>query len=61
LSLFLEAVFWIQNVFRIFLTKLGTSDCTLREEHKQRVFENRVLRGIFGRKRKMDHGENCIK
>jgi hypothetical protein len=24
------------------------------------VFENRVLRKIFGPKRKMDHGENCI-
>jgi hypothetical protein len=24
---------------------------TLREEHKLRVFENRVLRGIFGSKR----------
>jgi hypothetical protein len=24
---------------------------TLREEHKLRVFENRVLRRIFGRKR----------
>jgi hypothetical protein len=29
---------------------------TLREEHRLRVFENRVLRGIFGPKR----DENCI-
>jgi hypothetical protein len=25
--------------------------CFLREEHRQRVFENRVLRRIFGPKR----------
>jgi hypothetical protein len=32
----------------------------LREEHRLRVFEDRVLR-IFGPKReKMDRGENCI-
>jgi hypothetical protein len=28
-----------------------TSSLTLREEHRLRVFENRVLRGIFGPKR----------
>jgi hypothetical protein len=28
-----------------------TWSLTLREEHRLRVFENRVLRGIFGRKR----------
>jgi hypothetical protein len=33
----------------------------LREEHRLRVFENRVLRKIFGPKReKTDRGENCI-
>jgi hypothetical protein len=33
----------------------------LREEHRLRVFENRVLRRIFGPKgRKTDHGENYI-
>jgi hypothetical protein len=38
-----------------------TWSLTLREEHRLRVFENRVLRKIFGPKgRKMDHGENCI-
>jgi hypothetical protein len=33
---------------------------TLREEHRLRVSENRVLRRIFGPKkgRKTDHGEN---
>jgi hypothetical protein len=29
----------------------GTCSLTLREEHKQGVFENRVLRRIFGPKR----------
>jgi hypothetical protein len=38
-----------------------TSSLTLVEEHRLRVFENRVLRKKFGPKRKkMDHGENCI-
>jgi hypothetical protein len=32
----------------------------LREGHRLRVFENRVLRRIFGPKREEDHGENCI-
>jgi hypothetical protein len=30
---------------------------TLREEHRLRVFENRVLRGIFGPKREEEKGE----
>jgi hypothetical protein len=38
--------------------KLGT--LTLGEVHRLRVFENRLLRKIFGPKRKMDRGENCI-
>jgi hypothetical protein len=34
---------------------------TLREEHRLRVFENRMLRKIFGSKRrKMGREENCI-
>jgi hypothetical protein len=35
---------------------------TLREEHRLKVFENRVLRWIFGPKREevVDAGENCI-
>jgi hypothetical protein len=35
---------------------------TLREEHRMRVFENRVLRRIFGPKRDegREVGENCI-
>jgi hypothetical protein len=40
--------------------KLGL--LTLREEHRPRVFENRVLRRIFGPKRdeERENGENCI-
>jgi hypothetical protein len=30
---------------------------TLRDEHRQRVFENRVLRKIFGPKREKVKGE----
>jgi hypothetical protein len=38
-----------------------TWSLTLREEHRLRVFENRVLRRILDLKgRKMDRGENCI-
>jgi hypothetical protein len=33
---------------------------TLREKHKLRVFENGVLRRIFGPKRDEVTGENCI-
>jgi hypothetical protein len=33
---------------------------TLREEHRLGVFENRVLRRIFGPKRDEVTGENCI-
>jgi hypothetical protein len=34
-----------------------TWSLTLREEHRLRVFENRVLRGIFGPKREEVTGE----
>jgi hypothetical protein len=33
------------------LSGCETWSLTLREEHRKRVFENRVLRGIFGPKR----------
>jgi hypothetical protein len=34
---------------------------TLREEYRLRVFENRVLRGIFGLRREgQDAEENCL-
>jgi hypothetical protein len=37
-----------------------TWSLTLREEHRLRAFENRVLRRIFGSKRDDVIGENCI-
>jgi hypothetical protein len=37
--------------------KLGLWSLTLREEHRLRVFENRVLRRIFGPKRDEVTGE----
>ena len=38
-------------IFPVLLCGLETWSLTLREEHRLRVFENRVLRGIFGPKR----------
>jgi hypothetical protein len=38
-------------VLPVFLFGCETWSLTLREEHRQRVFENRVLRRIFGPKR----------
>jgi hypothetical protein len=35
----------------VVLNGCETCSLTLREEHRQRVFENRVLRRIFGQKR----------
>jgi hypothetical protein len=37
-----------------------TLSLTLREEHRLRVSENRVLRRIFGPKRNEGVGKNCI-
>jgi hypothetical protein len=46
----------------VFLYGCGTWCLTSREEHKLRVFENRVLRRIFGLKRDemVKVGGNCI-
>jgi hypothetical protein len=38
-------------IFPVVLYGCETWSLTLREEHRLRVFENRVLRGIFGPKR----------
>jgi hypothetical protein len=38
-------------ILQVVLYGCETWSVTLREEHKLRVFENRVLRGIFGTKR----------
>jgi hypothetical protein len=34
---------------------------TLREEHRLREFENRMLRSMFGPKRDEVTGENCMR
>ena len=39
-------------VLSVVLYGCETWSPTLREEHRLKVFENRVLRNIFGRKRK---------
>jgi hypothetical protein len=41
----------ITIILPVVLYGYETWSLTLREEHKLRVFENRVLRGIFGPKR----------
>jgi hypothetical protein len=38
-------------IFHVVLYGCETSSLTLREEHRLRAFENRVLRRIFGPKR----------
>jgi hypothetical protein len=48
-------------ILPVLLYGCETWSLTLGEEHRLRVFENRVLRKIFGpKRRKMDHGENCM-
>ena len=44
-------------ILPVVLYGCGTSSLTLREEHRLRVFENRVLRRIFGLKRDGVTGE----
>jgi hypothetical protein len=41
-------------IFPVALYECETWSLTLREEHRLRVFENRVLRRIFGPKREED-------
>jgi hypothetical protein len=44
-------------IMTVVLCGCETWSVTLREEHRLRVFENRVLRGIFGPKRDEVMGE----
>jgi hypothetical protein len=44
-------------IFPMVLYGCGTWSLTLREEHRLRVFENRVLRRIFGARRDEVTGE----
>ena len=44
-------------ILRVVLYGCGTWSLTLREERRLRVFENRVLRGVFGAKRDEVTGE----
>jgi len=41
----------VQNILPFVLYGCGTWSVTLREERRLRVFENRVLRRVFGPKR----------
>jgi len=49
-------------IFSVLLYGCEAWSLTLREERKLRVFENMVLRGIFGPRRdeKMRNGGDCI-
>jgi hypothetical protein len=52
--------------YKIFILSIVLYGCetwllTLREEHRATVFEDRVLRRIFGPQRdEVENGENCI-
>jgi hypothetical protein len=49
-------------ILSVVLYGCETLSLTLRKEHRLRVFENKVLRRIFGAKgdEVMGEGENCI-
>ena len=48
------------TILPVVLYGCETRSLTLREEHRLRVFENRVLRKIFGPKRYQWSHEECI-
>jgi hypothetical protein len=52
----------MDKILPVFLYGCETWSLTLREEHRLRVFENKVLRRIFGPKRDevTENGENCL-
>jgi hypothetical protein len=57
LHLFLMHEIYKAVILLVVLYGCETWSLTLREEHRLRVFENRMLRRIFGPKgRKTDHG-----
>jgi hypothetical protein len=48
-------------ILPVVLYGCDTWSLALREEHRLRMFENKVLRRIFGRQRDvLESGENCI-
>jgi hypothetical protein len=47
-------------ILSVVLYECETWSLTLKDELRLRVFENRVLRKIFGPKRDEETGENCI-
>jgi hypothetical protein len=53
-NLELVDVFYLKAILPVVLYGCETWSLTLREEHRLRVFENRVLRRIFGPKREED-------
>jgi hypothetical protein len=57
LSRNLKVKIYKTRILPVVLYRCETWPLTLREEHRQRVFENRVMRGIFGTKRDEVMGE----
>jgi hypothetical protein len=57
LSTYVKAKAYITIILPVVLYGCETWSLTLREEHRLRVFENRVLRRIFGPKRDEVTGE----
>jgi hypothetical protein len=57
LSRYLKVKIYITIILQVVLYGCETSSLTLREEHRLRVFENRVLRRIFGLKREKVTGQ----
>jgi hypothetical protein len=47
-------------ILTVVLYGCGIWSLAVREEHRLRVFENTVLRRIFGPQMEEDRGENCI-
>jgi hypothetical protein len=53
----MKSVYYTNHILPVVLYGCETWSLTLREEHGLRVFENRVLRGIFGSTRDDLHDE----
>jgi hypothetical protein len=60
LSKNLKIIIYKMIILPVVLYGCETWSLTLREEHRLRLFENRVLRRIFGPKRDEVNEENCI-
>jgi hypothetical protein len=60
LSKYIKIRIYKTIILPVVLYGCETLSLTFREEHRLRVFENRMLKRIFGPKRDEVNGENCI-